>query len=102
MRKSTLLIAALGPLAIFAGLALPVAAESPGAPAVSEPTGEILDLDAIPIKPVTGPQSITGVAVDDEDDDMPGIGEEEDHDRHAEMGGDDDGPWGDDDDGNEE
>ena len=62
MRKSILFIAALSPLAIVAGLALPVAAELPGAPAVSEPAGEVLDLDAIPIKPVTGPQSITGVA----------------------------------------
>ena len=33
----SLLIATLSPLAIFAGLALPVAAELPGAPAVSEP-----------------------------------------------------------------
>jgi hypothetical protein len=97
MRKSILFIAAFSPLAIFAGLALPVAAESPGAAAVSEPAGEVLDLDAIPIKPVTGHQSITGVAVDDEDDDMPGIGEDGDQDRHAEMGGDDDGSSGDDD-----
>jgi hypothetical protein len=96
MRKSMLFIAALSPLAIVAGLALPVAAESPGA-TVSEPAGEALDLDAIPVKPVTGHQSITGVAVDDEDDDMPGIGEDGDDDRHAEIGGDDDGPSGDDD-----
>lgn len=97
MRKSILFIAALSPLAIVAGLALPVAAESPQAPAVSEPAGEVLDLDAIPVKPVTGPQSIKGIAIDD-DDDMPGVGEEGDHDRHAEMGDDDEGPWGDDDD----
>ena len=96
MRKSMLLISALSPLAIVAALALPVAAESPGTPSANAPAGAVLDLDAIPIKPVAGPQAITGVSIDDEDDDAPGIGETEHQDR-AEMEAEDDGPAGDDD-----
>ena len=69
MRKSLLLLAALGSLAI---LAAPAAAESDeascGTPSTVVPSGPI-DLEAIPMKDVSGPKAIRGVGDDDECDD---------------------------------
>jgi hypothetical protein len=83
MRKIVLSLVALGPLAIVAGLTLPVAAESAGGPTPDQAANEALNLDAIPVQPVTGPLAIKGVAGDEEDDGMPGV---------REAGG-DDGRW---------
>jgi len=69
MRNSVLLLAALGGLAI---LALPAAAKSDeascGIPSTVAPSGPI-DLEAIPMKDVSGPKAIKGVRDDDECDD---------------------------------
>jgi hypothetical protein len=69
MRKPLLLIAALGSLAI---LAAPATAESDeascGTPSTVVPSGPI-DLEAIPMKDVSGPKAIRGVGDDDECDD---------------------------------
>lgn len=76
MRKSLLLITAFGSLAALTGLALPAVAGSSDGTSASGPAGEPLDLEAIPVKPVTGPLAVKGVAGDDDDgdDDMPIIG----------------------------
>ena len=77
MRKSLLLLVALGPLAALAGLALPAAAESDGgscASHVSQAATTPLDLDKIPAKAVVGHQAVSGVAIDDECDDVGVIG----------------------------
>ena len=71
MRNSMFLLAALGGLTI---LALPAAAESDegscGAPSSVVPSGPI-DLQAIPMKDVTGPKAIKGVGDDECDDTSP-------------------------------
>jgi hypothetical protein len=69
MRKSLLLLLpfALIPLA---GLALPATAGS-GVPGT---TAEPIDLGSVPVKAVTGRLAISGIAVDDESDDMPAVG----------------------------
>ena len=73
MRKSLLLLVALAPLSALAGLALPAVAASGDGSSVSQPAAGALDLDKIPTKPVTGRQSVRGIA-DDESDDMPALG----------------------------
>jgi hypothetical protein len=69
MRNSLLLLIAVGSLAI---LAAPAAAESDEAscetPSTVVPSGPI-DLEAIPMKDVSGPKSIKGVDDDDTCDD---------------------------------
>jgi hypothetical protein len=77
MRKSLLLLAAIGPLAALGGLALPAAAESGEAScaAASKADAGPLDLEAVPVKPVTGPQAIQGAGIDDECDDMAAVGQ---------------------------
>lgn len=73
MRKSLLILVpfALVPLA---GLALPAMAGSGQTAGAAQPAAESLDLGAVPVKPVTGHLAISGIAVDDESDDMPAVG----------------------------
>jgi len=77
MRRTLLAIVAVVPLASVAAIALPVLAQ-PAAPSAgagegsclsqsAQPAGPI-DLDKIPVKPVTGPQAVKGVG--DECDDL--------------------------------
>jgi hypothetical protein len=77
MRKTSLAIITLAPLAVLAGFALPAVAGSGEESAEvgegscfsgpAEPATGPIDLDKIPVKPVTGPQAVQGV--DDECDD---------------------------------
>jgi hypothetical protein len=97
MRKSLLLLAAIGPLAALGGLALPAAAESGEAScaAVSKADAGPLDLEAVPVKPVTGPQAIQGAGIDDECDDMAAVGQVGQDDIRAVAGENGDGRLGD-------
>jgi hypothetical protein len=88
MRNSTLLLAALGPLAITVGIAMPLAARSAEQPLVADPAGEAINLDAIPVKPVTGPLSIKGVPGDDDENSDRVGGEASQHDDDGFRGAD--------------
>jgi hypothetical protein len=66
MRKSLILLAAAVPLVALAAAGLSATAGSTDAPAATTPLPGVLDLDRIPVKPVTGPQSVHGIAGDDE------------------------------------
>ena len=69
MRNSLLLLAALGGLAI---LAVPAAADSDEGSCGTQSTvvpSDPIDLEAIPMKDVSGPKAIKGVGDDDECDD---------------------------------
>jgi len=86
MRKTLLILAAAAPLAVLAGLALPVSAETSngacgsGQAAAAGP----IDLEAIPTKPVDGTQlaQVQGIAGCGEEDDHFGRGDD-DGERHA-------------------
>ncbi len=73
MRKSSLLLLALAVVPL-AGLALPATAQSGVGSGASQPAAESIELGAIPVKPVAGHLSISGIAADDEGDDMPAVG----------------------------
>jgi hypothetical protein len=100
MRKSLLFISVFGPLAAVAGLTLTAAAQSDTGSIVSQPAAPLIDLDAIPVKPVSGPQAVQGVGDDDDDEDMHVAGdlrrlsadsaEYEDDEHHSGRGHDDD------------
>src|SRR5689334_15247739 len=90
MRKSLLLLAALGSTAAFAAFAIPAAAESgEGSCAVGAASAEPLNLDATPSAPVTGKLRVQGVD-HDECDDAPAVGQASDDGLRADMSGRDD------------
>lgn len=93
MRKILLSFAAIGPFVVLAGVAGPVSAESGEHGCVSQPAAADrgpIDLDAIPVKPVTGAQSIQGAGIDDECDDVAAIGAATGDDERAAFREDDD------------
>lgn len=67
MRKSSP-VALLGLIVALAGISLPAIAGSNADPTAQQPATGMIDLDKIPVKPITGPQSVRGVEVDDEAD----------------------------------
>jgi len=104
MRKSLLSIAVIGPFVVLSGFVGPASAEPEEHSCVSQPAAVDagpIDLDAIPVKPVTGPQAIQGGGIDDECDDVAAIGnatgddvraafrEDDDHRRGEGVGEDD-------------
>ncbi len=91
MRKSLFLLAAIGPLAAVAALAVPALAQSGGGASVTQPASP-LDLDKIPVKPVTGKQAVHGVAMEDEGDDASIVGSSAGHDHGLLIEADDHGP----------
>lgn len=94
MRKSLLSVAVIGPFVVLSGFVGPASAESEEHACVSQPAAAAdpgpIDLDAIPVKPVTGPQSIQGAGIDDECDDVAAIGNATGDDVRAALREDDD------------
>jgi hypothetical protein len=74
MRKLLILLASLGSLATLTFLALPAASEPKCAGCSVKSADAPLDLGAIPMKPINGHQSIQGISIGDESDDMPTFG----------------------------
>jgi hypothetical protein len=95
VRKSFLLLTAIAPLALVAGLAVPAGAESGEGSCVTHPAAAPLDLEGIPAKPVTGPLAVQGVSDDDECDDVSGLNGDDDDGIRAGLRAEDDGPLGD-------
>ncbi len=69
MRKSLLIAAAFAPLVAVALVAVPAIAQSgaqPSGEVVAQSSAPPLDLEAIPVQPVSGPMAV-GIATDDEE-----------------------------------
>jgi hypothetical protein len=66
MHKSLLSFTILASAAALAGFTLPAIAGSVTSSTAGQPAAETIDLDKVPVKPIAGPQSISGVAVDDD------------------------------------
>ena len=99
MRKTTLLIAASASLLALANVAVPAFAGS-ATPADTAPTAasqsapDALNLDAIPVKEVTGPLSVRGVG-DGEDDDAPRLATGSRSNEHDGAAGEEEGEYDD-------
>ncbi len=92
MRKTLLSIAVIGPFVALSGFVGPASAEPEEQSCVSQPAADAgpIDLDAIPAKPVTGPQAIQGAGIDDECDDVAAVGNATGDDVRAALREDDD------------
>jgi len=66
MRRFPLLLAAIGPLALWAAFTLPTRAQSARAANARSEAPPPLDLEAIPAKPVAGPLGVRGGGEEDD------------------------------------